>query len=55
MNTQKRKTANEQFWWAVHNLFAHPVGELLYWCWLARVGNWLHDATIPKVYQEGRG
>jgi hypothetical protein len=35
--------------WAVHNLIAHPVGELFYWIGLGRYANWFHDATIPKV------
>lgn len=35
------------FWWAVHNLIAHPVSEILHWVGLDRWGNWLHDATIP--------
>jgi len=42
--------------WAIHNLFAHPVGEILYWLGLENWGNWLHDATIPNhIKGTGRG
>lgn len=44
------------FWWAVHNLIAHPAGEVLHWIGLGRLGGRLHDATIPRhVRGEGRG
>jgi hypothetical protein len=35
--------------WAVHNLIAHPLGELLYWVGLGKLANRLHDVTIPDV------
>jgi len=44
-----------EFWWAVHNLIAHPLMQLLWWmslCGLiksvANIGDWLHDWTTPK-------
>jgi hypothetical protein len=34
--------------WTVHNLIAHPVGELLYLAGLGReIGDRMHDATLP--------
>lgn len=42
------------FWWAVHNLIAHPASEVLYWIGLGRLGFWFHDATIPK-HEQGTG
>lgn len=40
--------------WPIHNLIAHPLSEILYWCHLESVGNRFHDATIPP-HQEGKG
>lgn len=34
--------------WAFHNLFAHPVMQLLAWCRLYKQAIWLHDITVPK-------
>ncbi len=34
--------------WAFHNLFAHPVMQLLAWCKLYKRAIWLHDITVPK-------
>lgn len=43
-------------WWAIHNLIAHPLSEILYWLGLSRLGFWLHDATIPRHLKgTGRG
>lgn len=52
-----------EFWWAVHNLVAHPLSQILWWLSLcgvlrpiARTGDWLHDVTIPAHSpEEGRG
>ncbi len=65
---RQRRVDRVALWWAVHNLIAHPVSELLWWealIWeqlgypnLADftecLGNRLHDATIPK-HQKGEG
>lgn len=34
--------------WPAHNLVAHPASELLHWLGLGRLGNRLHDATLPE-------
>lgn len=34
--------------WPIHNLFAHPISELLHWIGLGELGNRLHDATLPE-------
>lgn len=34
--------------WAFHNLFAHPIMQILSWCRLYRLAIWLHDVTVPK-------
>jgi hypothetical protein len=47
---QKRRTLRENFWWATHNLIGHPLSEILYWCWLGRLGDWVHDVTVPAPY-----
>lgn len=52
-----------EFWWAVHNLFAHPLSQILWWLSLcgwngpvARLSNWVHDVTVPSHdAHEGRG
>lgn len=49
--------------WFVHNMFAHPLSEVAYWCVRAlgkkvadRVSGVIHDATIPAhTAGEGRG
>jgi hypothetical protein len=50
-----------EFWWATHNLIAHPLSQLTWWlslCGLLKpvnsFGNWLHDWTIP-VHEHGAG
>jgi hypothetical protein len=45
--------------WAVHNLVAHPVGEVLYWGERLLgtdlgLNNRLHDATLP-THEPGTG
>jgi len=42
------------FWWAVHNLIAHPLSEILYWLGLEGIGTLLHDETMP-AHEEGKG
>jgi hypothetical protein len=44
-----------EFWWAVHNLVAHPAMHLLWWASLfgcippvARLAEWIHEATVPR-------
>lgn len=34
--------------WAIHNLIAHPVMQLLAWCKQYKRAIWIHDITIPK-------
>ena len=41
--------------WPIHNLIAHPVSELAYWIVrplgksrAKRVGDWIHDSTLPE-------
>jgi hypothetical protein len=45
-----------RFQWTLHNLVAHPVGEILYQLGFENLNNRLHDATIPThVKGSGRG
>jgi hypothetical protein len=55
------KNLKLEFWWAVHNLIAHPVSQILWWlsgCGTIRTindfGNWVHDVTIPN-HKPGTG
>jgi len=42
--------------WTFHNLFAHPIGELLYLLGFEKLSNDLHDGTIPEhIKGTGRG
>lgn len=50
---------NKQLTWAVHNLIAHPFSEVTWWLgyiWppARKLGDWLHDATIP-AHEPGTG
>jgi hypothetical protein len=42
-----KRSGPQWFWWAVHNLIAHPASELLYWVRLRRLSYWVHDQTVP--------
>ena len=42
-----RLSLREKFWWAVHNLVAHPLCEVCHWVGLQRYGNKFHDWTVP--------
>lgn len=63
MESMMKRWLYLEFWWAVHNLFAHPVSQLVWWLSLcgvvkpiAKCGDWIHDQTIPKHnVEEGRG
>tara|TARA_Y100001973_G_C5015380_1_gene240459 strand:- start:219 stop:440 length:222 start_codon:yes stop_codon:yes gene_type:complete len=56
----------EPLQWSLHNLIAHPVGEIVYLSYIAtnrllgrgerlyRFQNWLHEITIPQ-HEEGKG
>lgn len=44
----------ERFWWAVHNLVAHPLWEVLFWIGFGHIGDWLHDGTA-QLAKEARG
>ena len=34
--------------WAIHNLVAHPVMQVLAFARLYKLALWVHDATVPK-------
>ena len=44
----------ERFQWTLHNLFAHPVSELLFQVGLRNWSNRVHDSTAPE-HEEGLG
>lgn len=41
--------------WAPHNLFAHPLSEVLYQCGLEALADRVHDLTIPNNPRDQRG
>lgn len=42
------------FAWTLHNVVAHPVSEVLFLVGLGRLGDKLHDATVPS-HRAGTG
>lgn len=34
--------------WVIHNLFAHPIMQILAWFKLYKQAIWIHDITVPK-------
>jgi hypothetical protein len=44
----------EHFRWTIHNLVAHPLGEVLHLIGFTEIGNRIHDATVP-THQAGTG
>jgi hypothetical protein len=44
----------ERFQWTLHNLFAHPLSEVLFQVGLEHWSNLVHDWTIP-VHEPGKG
>ena len=56
MTTIQGRDGNQNFWWVVHNLIAHPLSEIAYWLRLRRFSFWIHDVTVPTHEAgEGRG
>lgn len=43
-----------RFRWALHNLIAHPLSEVIYQFGLEDLGNTIHDITIP-LHEPGTG
>lgn len=43
-----------RFHWTVHNVVAHPLSEILFQFGLVRLGDWLHDVTVPE-HEPGTG
>lgn len=43
--------------WTLHNVVAHPLGEVLHQLGAARASAWLHDITVPRHETDdgGRG
>jgi len=51
-----QRSAYENFWWAVHNIIAHPLSEIIFWLGSERLCNKIHDSTIPNHEPKtGRG
>jgi hypothetical protein len=44
----------KHFRWTLHNLIAHPLGELCHLAGFDGASNWLHDATVP-LHEAGKG
>ena len=42
----------KHFEYTVHNILAHPLMELLHLFGFTKIGNALHDYTLPKTEQE---
>lgn len=44
----------KRFQWTLHNLVAHPLSEVLFQFGLGKLGDRLHDATVPE-HEKGTG
>lgn len=42
------KIKYHKYAWAIHNLIAHPLLQLLAFVGLTKWGMWIHDQTVPK-------
>lgn len=40
------------FRYTIHNLFAHPLMEILHLIGFSELGNKIHDITLPKEDQK---
>lgn len=55
--TIKEKESRRGKWyanWAIHNLIAHPLSEIMHWLHLGKLGGRLHDLTVPP-HEPGTG
>ena len=43
-----------RFKWTLHNVVAHPLSEVFFLLGYVRLGNKIHDITIP-YHQRGQG
>jgi hypothetical protein len=43
-----RKKWDQDFQWTVHNMIAHPIMQVLSWFGYSKLGDRLHDATVPR-------
>ena len=49
-------TLPERWRWTIHNVFGHPVSEMLWQLGARSAADWVHDSTIPEHAKgEGRG
>jgi hypothetical protein len=39
---------SKEHMWAIHNLFAHPLMQILAWFRLYKQAIWIHNITVPK-------
>jgi len=37
-----------KFIWSIHNLFGHPIMQLLAFFGLYKLAMWVHDKTVPR-------
>jgi len=38
----------ERFRWTLHSVISHPLSEMFYVFGFDRIGDWVHDVTIPE-------
>ena len=43
-----------KFEYTIHNLFAHPVMEILHLMGFSKLGDRIHDATLPKSHNHAQ-
>jgi hypothetical protein len=50
----------EEFWWFIHNMIAHPLGQIFHMIgWIIppvqKLDGWIHDWTVPIHNDNGHG
>lgn len=38
--------------WAIHNIFGHPLMQILAWMRCYKAAMWIHDVTTPQPLQQ---
>lgn len=47
-----REKVSKHFRWTFHNIFGHPLSEIVYLCGFKNLAHKIHDSTIPKEVLE---
>jgi hypothetical protein len=55
-NINKKLAKLGRYKWTIHNVIAHPLSEVFHLLGYSKLGNKIHDITIPEhIRGQGRG